>query len=375
MIISDFFSSIFKKLPAQSEFLPKICQHVTNEIVYFETGHYGFVIKMEGLPFDGVDDKHLFSSFIGLKNLLSAIGKTFGNRAAIWTTVRRSKVQFNQKYDFQAAFCQQFADHYLQRFEQEDYYENTFFLTLIIKNNSMDAGIKECQEQIQILLRALETYSPTVLTAYKNQNDVGFSEVYQFFGSLINGSDEAIPLSATNAYQVIPAATLHFGSDICEIRPEHGQSKFATLYDLKDFGISKPKILTSILTLPCEFTLTQSMIFINPYDMVGNMKKQINNLQSVGDLAQEQVDELEYGMGGLTAGELMFGDYCATLAVFGDTPQAAADNGARAYSAFLNSGAYRFAKSGHSAPSTWYAQVPNSSERPRSFPKTTENLA
>ncbi len=88
---------------------------------------------MEGLPFDGVDDKHLFSSFIGLKNLLSAIGKTFGNRAAIWTTVRRSKVQFNQKYDFQAAFCQQFADHYLQRFEQEDYYENTFFLTLIIK--------------------------------------------------------------------------------------------------------------------------------------------------------------------------------------------------------------------------------------------------
>ena len=375
MIISDFFSSIFKKLPAQSEFLPKICQHVTNEIVYFETGHYGFVIKMEGLPFDGVDDKHLFSSFIGLKNLLSAIGKTFGNRAAIWTTVRRSKVQFNQKYDFQAAFCQQFADHYLQRFEQEDYYENTFFLTLIIKNNSMDAGIKECQEQIQILLRALETYSPTVLTAYKNQNDVGFSEVYQFFGSLINGSDEAIPLSATNAYQVIPAATLHFGSDICEIRPEHGQSKFATLYDLKDFGISKPKILTSILTLPCEFTLTQSMIFINPYDMVGNMKKQINKLQSVGDLAQEQVDELEYGMGGLTAGELMFGDYCATLAVFGDTPQAAADNGARAYSAFLNSGAYRFAKSGHSAPSTWYAQVPNSSERPRSFPKTTENLA
>ncbi|MDK4605620.1 conjugal transfer protein, partial [Kingella kingae] len=105
------------------------------------------------------------------------------------------------------------------------------------------------------------------------------------------------------------------------------------------------------------------------------MKKQINNLQSVGDLAQEQVDELEYGMGGLTAGELMFGDYCATLAVFGNTPQAAADNGARAYSAFLNSGAYQFAKSGHSAPSTWYAQVPNSAERPCSFPKTTENLA
>ncbi|WP_230478933.1 hypothetical protein, partial [Kingella kingae] len=28
-----------------------------------------------------------------------------------------------------------------------------------------------------------------------------------------------------------------------------------------------------------------------------------------------------------------------------------------------------------SAPSTWYAQVPNSTERPCSFPKTTENSA
>ncbi|RAF92960.1 hypothetical protein DN575_31160, partial [Burkholderia multivorans] len=69
---------------------------------------------------------------------------------------------------------------------------------------------------------------------------------------------------ATNAYQVIPASVLHFGSDVAEIRPEQGERKWATIYDLKDFGVSKPKILTSILTLPCEFTLTQSMIFINP---------------------------------------------------------------------------------------------------------------
>ena len=330
---------------------------------------------MEGLPFDGVDDRHLYSQFIGLKDLFSAIGKTFGNRAAVWTTLKRSKIKFSQSYMFQSEFCQQFAEHYLQRFRQTDYFENTFYLTLIIKNNDMEQGIKEANEQVQILLRSLQSYSPTVLAAYQNEHGVGFSEVYQFFGSLINGSDESIPLSAVDAYQIIPASTLHFGSDIAEIRPEQGERKYASLYDLKDFGISKPKILTGILTLPCEFTLTQSMIFINPYEMVGNMKKQINNLQSVGDLAHEQVAELEYGMGGLTAGELMFGDYNAVLAVFGKTPQEAADNGARAYSVFLNSGAYRFAKAAQSAPSTWYAQVPNSIERPRSFPKTTENLA
>lgn len=366
---------MFKSLPAQSEFLPKISNHVTDNVVLIDDSYYAFVIKMEGLAFDGVDARHIYSQFIGLKDLFSSIGKTFGNRAAIWTTLRRSKIEFNQKYGFHSAFCQKFADHYLERFQTEDYFENTFFLTLIIKNNDLKTGIKEAEEQIQILMKGLEPYSPTLLGTWENEHGVGFSEVYQFFGSLINGNNTPIPLTATDAYQIIPAATLHFGSDICEIRPEQGERKYAQMYDLKDFGISKPKIFTEILTLPFEFTLTQSMLFINPHEMVFNMKKQVNNLQSVGDLASEQITELEYGMGGLTTGELMFGDYNAALVVFGKTPQETASNGARAYTTFLNSGAYRFAKAGHSAPSTWYAQVPNSKERPRSFPKTTENLA
>ena len=127
-------------------------------------------------------------------------------------------------------------------------------------------------------MKGLEPYGPTLLGTWENEHGVGFSEVYQFFGSLINGNNTPIPITATDAYQIIPAATLHFGSDICEIRPEQGARKYAQMYDLKDFGISKPKILTEILTLPFEFTLTQSMLFINPHEMVFNMKKQVNNL-------------------------------------------------------------------------------------------------
>ncbi|WP_052326566.1 hypothetical protein [Kingella kingae] len=79
--------------------------------------------------------------------------------------------------------------------------------------------------------------------------------MYRFFGSLINGQDEPVPLSATNAYQVNRASTRHFASDICEIAMNTGKVNLPPCYDLKDFGISKPKILTDILTLSCEFTL------------------------------------------------------------------------------------------------------------------------
>ena len=81
VIISDFLSNALKAQPAQSDFLPKICQHVTNNIVNYKTGHLAFVIRMEGLPFDGVDDKHLFTQFVSLRTcspVWANLGQPFG---------------------------------------------------------------------------------------------------------------------------------------------------------------------------------------------------------------------------------------------------------------------------------------------------------
>ena len=330
---------------------------------------------MEGLPFDGVDDKHLFTQFVGLRTLLAGMGKTLGNRLGVWGTLQRKKIVFEREYGFQTTFCHNFADKYLKRFQEADYYENVYHLTVVIKTDYLDAGIKEAEEQIQILMRSLEPYDPYLLTAYQNENGVPFSEVYSFFGSLINGSYEEIPLSTVDAYQTIAGSNLHFGSDLCEIRAQNGTRKFAQMFDLKDFGLSKPKILTSILRLPCEFTFTQSLVFINPYEMQGEIRKKLNDLDSVNDKAVRQIEELEEGQGLLTSGELMFGDYHAALVVYGKTAEEAAANGARAYSTFLNSGGYRFTKAGLSAPATFFSQVPGSREKPRSFPKTTTNFA
>lgn len=374
-ITSDYWRKKLNQAASPIDFMPKISQHVSNEIVAYQTGHYAFVIKMQGLPFDGVDDNKLFAYFANLRAVLTSVGKSLGNRGAIWTTLKRQRINFDRDYDFEPEFCRRFAHDYLRRFREEDYYENHFYLTVIIKAENIDTGIKECNEQIQILMRALDPYEPQVLTAWENNEEIAFSDVYQFYGSLINGSNDASPLMPQAAYKTIPASNLHFGTDICEIRPESGGKKYAINYDLRDFGLSKPKILTHILTLPCEFILTQSLIFIGAYDMQKRIKRQLHNFSSVEDKAIDQQLELENGLGRITSGEIMFGDYSAALTVFGETPSQAADNGARAYSAFLNSGGFRFMKAGYSAPSTWFSHIPNSKDRPRSFPKTTENLA
>ncbi len=290
-----------------------------------------FVIRMEGLPFDGVDDKHLYTQFVGLKNLLASVGKTMGSRLAIWGVLQRQKINFDRDYTFSNDFCQHFTEKYLNRFQTGDYFENVFHLAVVLKVSDIDGGIKEANELAAMMMRSLEPYEPTMLTAYQNSEGILFSEVYEFYGSLVNGCREQIPLSATDAFQTIPGADLHFGTDICEIRPQVGARKFAQMYDLKDFGISKPKILNGVLTLPFEFTLVQSLIYVNPYDMQSTIRKQLNNLESAGDMARDQAEEMREGQGSLVSGELMFGDYHAVLVVYGKTAQEVAYNGPKAH--------------------------------------------
>lgn len=375
MIISDFLNNILKKQPAGADFLPKVSQHVTPNIIWYKTGHLCFVIKMEGLPFDGVDDKIIYQHFVSLRNLLVSSGKSFGDRLAVWCTLQRKKINFDRNYQFNNQFCREFTSEYLQRFNNEDYFENVFHIAVVIKNSDMTAGIKEAEDQAQAMMHSLQPYEPTLLTAYQNVNGVMFSEIYEFFGSLVNGSQDRIPLSATDAFQTIQSSDLHFGTDVCEIRMQNGQRKFAQMFDLKDFGISKPKILSDILTLPFEFNYVQSLIYINPHKMVADIRKQLNNLVSVKEQSADEIEELRIGQGKLVSGELMFGDYHAVLIVFGKSAKEATVNSSKAYSAFLNSGGFRFIKAGLSAPSTFFSQIPGSNERPRSFPKTTTNLA
>lgn len=365
-----------KNQPSHADFLPKMCQHVTPNLVWYKDGYILFTIRMEGMPFDSADDGTLFSEFSNLANTFAGLGKTLGKRLAVWTHLVRQKIDFDRNYRFQTAFCQQFADKYLARFQKEDYYENVFYLSVLIKNSDIDSAIKEAEELAEILMNALTSYEPVLLTVYQNRNGIMFSEVYEFISQLVNGCREQVPLSNTDAFQVIGNSDIHFGTDIAEIRPKNGQGrKFSVHYDLKDFGISKAKIFTDVLSLPFAFTLTQSLTYVNSYEMQRELARHLRNLQSVKDYAVEQQDELLLGQGMLTSGELMFGDYHAALVVYGNTAFQAAENGAKAYAAFMNAGGFRFTKASQSAPSTYFSQVPGSKDKPRCFPKTTQNLA
>ncbi|WP_244963445.1 conjugal transfer protein [Neisseria wadsworthii] len=355
--------------------MPRFSRHVAENIVHFEDGRLGFVLRMDGIPFEGVDDKHLIASFSELKRLFNTIGKQYGNRLGIWTTVQRQRINLNREYKFDTKFCTNFAEHYIEQFNKADYYENLFYISVILKYDTFSDGLEEINDLLEIMAKGLNSYDPHILGTYENENGIIFSEVYQFFGTLINGGiREDIPLSASAAYTVVPSASVHFGSDIMEIRNAESR-KFATCYDLKEFGISKIMVLVNTLSIPCEYTLTQIFVYTNNAEMQTEINKQVNALESVQDQAVDQQDELKQGKGELAAGRMMFGDYTATLVVYGKTPKEARDNGSTVFTEFLTSGGFRFVPATLSMPATFYSQVLGYKIRPRKIPKTTTNLA
>lgn len=374
MLLVDFLKKILPQQGSQADFLPTLSQHITPNIVHYEEGYMLFVMKLQGIPFESVNDNYLFNQFKALALVFSGAGKNLGNRLAIWTTLQRRRKAFEREYAPTNIFCKAFTDKYMQKFNGTDFYDNHFYISVLVKYEDYEDGIKEVEELISFFMANLQSYEPELLTVYQNQNGIQFSEIYTFISSLINYDNMPIPLTATPAQQILGDADLHWGSDVLEIRTAK-TTKYATCWDLKDFGVSQVKVLTGILDLPCEFTLTQSFVYIENAKIQRDIDMQLNNLMSAGDNAVMQHEELMEAKGAVTSGELMFGAYHASLVIYTDSAKDLMRKSSLVTSRFLSSGGFLFKKATFSAPLTYFSQVVGVKKRPRTSPKSTVNLA
>ena len=366
-------SALMKRQPATEEKLPKIGRPVSAHVTSFENDRAMVCIRLPGMAFESVSAETLENRFDAFNRILSGLALDKGNRLAIWATFRRRRTTFEQTYAFRSKFMQQFSTKYLERFRGIDYYENAFFLTLLLKHDDLSECVTELEELAGSVSKALSVYDPECLTVYEH-NGIMFSETYEFLGELINGVDERMPVTDAAGHEVIPTAWTHFGYDVMELRTD-SSTKFATCYDLKDFPQCGWGQFNPLLTMPMEFTLTQSFVFMGTYESQKQIETQIGKLTSVGDKATQQIEELQIAQGDISAREIAFGTYHAALVVYGKTATKAVENGTLMTARSLNECGVRWLQATLSAPITFLSQIPGYSKKPRPIPKSTRNLA
>lgn len=337
------------------------------------------VIKLDGVIYESVSDKVLESDFDAMNLAFAEAAKDKAGKISFMGYQLRRKIEVDTTYHFSNKFCQDFADKYVKRFNDKDYYENRFYLSITLKyDGSMDEGIDELQSVVVGIVKKLTKYNPEILSAYKNKHDVLCSEIFEFYSEIANNEplQSSFPLTASPAFDTLPYAGLHFGYEILQSKG-FGKDRYAICLNLKDFpAVTKLGMFNKAsLALPFEYNLVHSFTALSPAKSLHRIRDQLNRLRSTKDQAEHQQKELIEAQGYIQSGELAFGDYYSSLVIYGDNIKDVISNTNHAVASFSNMASAIYRKSMLASPATFFAQFPLAAKAPRRMMKSSRNFA
>ena len=381
--------SILKQEVDCSKFIPYSC-HVDNSTVKLRDGGLVQVIKIEGVAHETSDITNINSWYEGRNNLWRSIASA---KHALWTTIIRHEQNEFPEGEYKNVFANDLNNKYKSKIKKEKMFVNDMYISIVTrstnktamftssKKNNAAEGLQQ-REEIKLLtdttnqiLSSLATYSAKRLEIYENDNGLMYSEVYEYFGWIINGFKQSMPLVRTDAANFLATTRLFFGNEAFEIRGVNGSTVGGTLGIKEYCAQSGPGMLDGLLSLPYPFILTQSFTFINKPAAIAKMTMQRNRMVSASDLAQTQIDEIDQALDDLVSNRFVMGDHHLTMSVHAKSVKQVQDRLAMANTTFGEMG-FVMAQEDLALECAYWAQLPgNHSDRPRVSPLTSYNFA
>lgn len=371
------YSATLKKYIAPSELMAGFGQHVTPEIITMDKERLLGVIVLQGIPFETTSDKLLKQGFDTLNEVFLQISKTNAPHLQQWNHIVHHEAEQEFNYKFKNDFAARFAKQYLAQFQEGKFYQTFYAISFVYKHRGdIDGGIEKLEQLMKFSKRILKKYDPVALSLNRNFLGTIMSEVGGYLSRLVNGEDQPVPMSSNRMVDTIQSASLHFGHDVCEMRPASGGKRYATYFDLKEFPEkSKRGMFNFLLNEPYEFILTQSFHYLGAMDTLSKIDSQVNKLKSATHAPEHYIADLEKVRQFVGTGEICFGDYHSSLIVYGDTPEEAQENGNNLATNIVASCGARFVRATGAGIYTYFSGMPGSANRPFAEPKTTRNLA
>jgi type IV secretion system protein VirB4 len=361
--------------------LPCFDQHIVEENVVTIAGKDRIlkILRLDGICFDLVSDQELDSNYDAINGLVCSISKTYSPNVNIWTYFVREKLKNKENtYTSTNTFLHDFYVKYMDRFNQEEYFDDSFYIAIVLKYDDLELGIKDMKDLFLELRKGLHKYNPIELGTYQETNfahkTVIYSEIFEFLYFLINGYKKPCPLALDEPFYLNCAdSDIFFGYDLFEIRNEN-QQKFGACYDLRSFPQqSYAGMFDVLLSEKMEFILTQSFV---PYILSESDKKiskQINKLVSVKDRAEDQIEDLEEARGLVSSNRLTIGEYHGALTIFDQNVEILLDKAATLVATF-NTVPASWSKARQSAPITYLSQLPFCKVKPRKYIKSSRSF-
>ena len=378
--------------------------HVTEQIVKTYNG-YVMAFKLSGIGFENADDDQLNNWHERLNVFYRNISKP---NISIWQTVVRHRENTYPDGQFEPGFAHDLNEKYRQRIAQETLMVNDIYVAIVYRpqpgkigktamsflrrlNNDalrqeQEEALEECQKLQQHVSASLSRYDPEPLGIYK-QGAHSFSSLLEYFGLLINGEWQRIPLPRSPLNEVLATTRLLFGSEAMEYRTTT-ETRVAAFLGIKEYPTpSVVGMFNTLMSVPFSFVLTQSFTFINKATAQNLLGHQYNRMVNVGDLAISQSEELKTALDQLSSNEFVMGDHHFSLQVQADIFEGVKEaeslarlrelnNNVALAKTILGDTGMTVAREDLAIEAAFWAQLPgNFAMRPRLSPITSRNFS
>jgi len=379
--------------------------HVSPHLVRTEAGDYVQVFRLAGASFESVDDDVLNNWHERLNVLWRNIANA---NTALWVHVVRRRAATETSLPEDAGFAAALATKYGRRLSSETLMVNDLYLSVVYRPVAGTApslvsrlvskhapqalaveradAIEASEKLAQTVASSLARYEPERLRDYSGPGRRPYSQLLEFFGLLLNGEWQAVPLPRAPIHEMLATTRVIFGTETIEYRlPTH--TRFGAMLGIKEYATpTTVGMFDALLSAPFEFVLTQSFAFLSKGTGQALLQRQYNQMSNAGDFAVSQAEELKEALDTLTANEFVMGDHHFTLQVLtsvdsrrGEGPDSRRlrklnDDVALARSILADTG-MTTAREDLALEAAYWAQLPGYfSMRPRKAPITSRNF-
>ncbi|WP_299496340.1 hypothetical protein [uncultured Shewanella sp.] len=353
--------------------LPKYGYPINHQMISLDDSKLMATVCLNGMPFESESTAVLEQAFLLVKGFFNQLSKLHGSKLALWTHIIKRKDKLQAQYQFDDPFMSSFSKKYLESFEGQRFFKTDYYLTFVLKYDNLLDGEADMEELLKQSVSALKRFDCSVLSFNDETRRV---EPAEFLSYLMNGKVQPIPITSNKVVNVINNSDWHFGYDLSEIRHANSQtSRYATFFEISGYpSTTKLGMWDFILKQQCEFVLTQSIVLMKSHAAMKLIDKQINLISSGSDSADHEIEELQAARDYVATSEISFGDYHASLAVFGDTPKRVMDDSSDLDGEFMARDTM-LKRSNLKSLFSFLSMLPASNKRVMPSPRTTTNLA
>jgi type IV secretion system protein VirB4 len=385
------FAGALKREITAEDYLPFV-RHA-DEHTIITTGRGAFqMLKIEGASFRTADTNGLNALHDGLNHHFRNIAD---DNVMIYCHIIRSEDQNYPNGSFASEFGASLDATYRDQLQSKHLFRNDIYVTLYMQPRGLAGsrfagGIRrarrsqieadpdmlaELDDKAAVLVKNLSRYGARRLGLINSDRRFVCSEPMSVLRQIITGRYDLLPLVRGSIGAAIYTDRVIFGREALEIR-HPAASTFGAMFGINEYpAVTRPTMLSDLLTAPFRFVLSQSFRPVARSDALKTMKLKEGRMRNAGDDAVSQADELQQARDELMAGTYVMGEHNMSLLVLGDDLGAVRGHVADASNLLANSGTI-VAREDLGIESAFWAQLPgNPSKRLRPALMTSRNFA